>query len=215
MPGDVGRCRDRGIRVDRPAWVGTGRYGFCTRKTVIKQTIHKRANGLATYAFRRIFERVDKAAVKRGVDEMGLKAFITHSARLAATTGVISGFGGVATMVVGVPADMLNCLTQQFRVTLAVIYAKTGDYEITFEDFMAIVAISIGVETGAMITKSVLTRIAERLLVRLSERTAARVIPILGAAIGGATNYLFIKGIGATLKRGVSERGIRGQEVPE
>src|ERR1700722_19377589 len=69
---------------DRPAWVGTGRYGFCTRKTVIKQTIHKRANGLATYAFRRIFERVDKAAVKRGVDEMGLKAFITHRARLAA-----------------------------------------------------------------------------------------------------------------------------------
>jgi hypothetical protein len=174
--------------------------------TVIKQTIHKRANLLATYAFRRIFDRVDKVAVKRGVDEMGLSAFIKHCARLAATTGVVSGFGGVATMVVGVPADILNCLTQQFRVTLAVIYAKTGDYEITFEDFMAIVAISIGVEAGAMITKSVLTGIAERLLVRLSERTAARVIPILGAAIGGTTNYLFIKGIGATLKRAVPDR---------
>ena len=71
---------------------------------------------------------------------------------------------------------------------------------------MAIVAISIGVEAGAMITKSVLTGIAERLLVHLSERTAARVIPILGAAIGGTTNYLFIKGIGATLKRAVPDR---------
>jgi hypothetical protein len=173
---------------------------------MIQQTIHKRANLLATYAFRRIFDRVDKAAVKKGVDEMGLNGFVKHCARLAATTGFISGIGGIATLVVGVPADMLNCLTQQFRVTVAVIYAKTGDYEVSFEDFMAIVAISIGVEAGVIITKSVLIRIAERLLVRMSERTAARIVPILGAAIGGTTNYLFIKGIGASLKRIVVDR---------
>jgi hypothetical protein len=173
---------------------------------MIRQTIHKRANLLATYAFRRIFDRVDKVAVKRGVDEMGLNAFIKHCARLAATTGFVSGIGGLATMVVGVPADMLNSMTQQFRVTVAVIYAKTGDYEVSFEDFMAIVAVSIGLEAGVMITKSVLIRVAERLLVRLSERTAARVVPILGAAIGGTTNYLFIKGIGASLKRVVAVR---------
>jgi hypothetical protein len=177
------------------------RYGFCTGIAMIQQIIHKRANLLATNAFRRVFDRVDKAAVKRGVDEMGLNGFIKHCARLAAATGLVSGVGGVATMVVSVPADMLNCMSQQFRVTLAVIYAKTGDYEVSFEDFMAIVAISIGVEAGVMITKSVLVRIAERLLVRMSERTAARVVPILGAAIGGATNYLFIKGIGASLKQ--------------
>lgn len=174
---------------------------------MIRQTIHKRANLLATYAFRRIFDRVDKVAVKRGVDEMGLNAFVKHCARQAAATGVVSGIGGVATMVVGVPADMLNTMTQQFRVTLGVIYAKTGDYDVSFEDFMAIVAISIGVEAGIMITKSVLVRIAERLLIRMSERTAARVIPVLGAVIGGATNYLYIRGIGASLKRVVSTVG--------
>jgi hypothetical protein len=52
-----------------------------------------------------------------------------------------------------------------------------------------------------MITKSVLTRVAERLLILLGEKTAARVIPFLGAAIGGTTNYLFIRGIGASVKR--------------
>jgi hypothetical protein len=173
---------------------------------MIRQSINKRANLLATYAFRRIFDRVDKAAVKKGVDEMGLNGFIKHCARLAATTGVISGIGGVATLVVGVPADVLNTLTQQFRVTLAVLYAKTGDYEVGFEDFMAIVAISVGVEAGVMITKSALIRIAERLLIRISERTAARVVPILGAVIGGTTNYFFIKGIGASLKRVIAAR---------
>jgi hypothetical protein len=179
---------------------------------MIRQTVHKRANLLATYAFRRIFDRVDKVAVKRGVDEMGLNAFIKHCARLAAATGFVSGFGGVVTMVVGVPADMLNTVTQQFRVTLAVIYAKTGDCEVNFEGFMAIVAVSIGVEAGIMVTKSVLVRIGERLLLRLSERTAARVIPILGAAIGGTTNYLFIRGIGASLKRVMPTVDVGGRD---
>ena len=163
--------------------------------------INKKANLLATYAFKRIYDRVDKAAVKKGVDEMGLNGFIKHCARLAAASGAISGVGGVATLVVGVPADMLNTMTQQFRVTLGIIYAKTGDYEVTFEDFMSIVAISIGVEAGVMITKSVLTRVAERLLLRLGEKAAARLVPVFGAAIGGATNYLFIKGIGGSVKR--------------
>jgi hypothetical protein len=163
----------------------------------------KRTNLLATHAFRRIFARVDRAAVKRGVDGMGLDGYIKHCARLAATTGFISGIGGAATLILGVPADMLNNLTQQFRVTVAVIYARTGEYEIGFDDFMAIVAVSIGVEAGVIITKSVLTRVAERLLVRMSEKTAARLVPFLGAAIGGTTNYLFIKGIGAAVKRAV------------
>ena len=134
---------------------------------------------------------------------MGLNGYIRRCARLAATTGVVSGMGGVMTMILGVPADMLNNLTQQFHVTMAVIYDRTGEYEIGFDDFMAIVAVSIGVEAGVMLTKSVLTGVAERLLIRMSEKTAARLVPVLGAAIGGTTNYLFIRGIGASVKRAI------------
>ncbi|HXB08470.1 MAG TPA: hypothetical protein VNW04_15170 [Puia sp.] len=170
--------------------------------------VGKTTNYLATHAFRRIFARVDKEGVKRGVDKMGLNGYIRHCARLAATTGVVSGMGGAMTMILGVPADMLNNLTQQFRVTTAVIYDKTGEYEIGFDDFMSIVAVSIGVEAGVLITKSVLTGVAERLLVRMSEKTAARLVPFLGAAIGGTTNYLFIKGIGAAVSRAVVKRAI-------
>ncbi|HTR30890.1 MAG TPA: hypothetical protein VMH27_16585 [Puia sp.] len=173
---------------------------------MVSQTIQRRSSLLATHIFRRLFDRVDREAVKKKVDEMGLDGFVNHCARVAATTGVVTGIGGVATLVVGVPADVLNNLTQQFRVTLAVIYAKTGDYKVSFEDFIAIVAVSVGVETGVLLTKSVMVRIAERLLIRMGERTAARVVPILGAAVGGTTNYLFIKGIGASLKRLVATR---------
>lgn len=175
--------------------------------------VGKTTNFLATHAFRRIFARVDKEGVKRGVDKMGLNAYIRHCARLAATTGVVSGMGGAMTMILGVPADMLNNLTQQFRVTTAVIYDKTGEYEIGFDDFMSIVAVSIGVEAGVLITKSVLTGVAERLLIRMSEKTAARLVPFLGAAIGGTTNYLFIKGIGAAVSRAVVKRVVASRAV--
>jgi hypothetical protein len=185
-------------------------YGFCTITGMITSynTYNKgrKANLLATYAFRRIFERMDKEAIKLHVDKLGLDRYITHCARLAATTGIVSGIGGAATLAFGVPADMLNNITQQFRVTIAVIYARTGEQEVSFDDFMSIVAVSIGVEAGVMITKSVLTRVGERLLLRMSAETAARVVPFLGAAIGGATNYLFIKGIGASVKRAILAR---------
>ena len=192
---------------------GWGGYGFCYADGMYQASRNKRANLLATYAFRKVFDRVDKEAVKKSVDEMGLNRFIKRCARRAAATGVVSGTGGFATLVVGLPADVLNNLTQQFRVTLAVMYAKTGQYELPFEDFMAIVAVSIGVEAGVMVTKTALIRIAERLLARMGERTAGRLVPILGAAIGGTTNYLFIKGIGASVKRVVSGPGSGSKPV--
>lgn len=132
---------------------------------------------------------------------MGLDGFIEHCARLAAGTGALSGMGGAVTMVVGIPADLLNNVTQQFRVTLAVIYYQRGSYNIGFEEFMSIVAVSIGVEAGAVMTRAVLTRVAEKLLIRMGEKAAGRMIPFAGAVIGGLTNYLFIKGIGKTVKQ--------------
>ena len=132
---------------------------------------------------------------------MGLDGFIEHCARLAAGTGAISGMGGAITMIVGIPADLLNNVTQQFRVTLAVIYYQRGNYNIDFEEFMSIVAVSIGVEAGTVMTRVLLTRIAEKLLIRMGEKAAGRMIPFAGALVGGLTNYLFIKGIGKTVKK--------------
>ena len=161
----------------------------------------RRSGSLSRYGFRRVFDSINRHGIKKGVDEMGLDGFIEHCARLAAGTGAISGMGGAVTMIVGIPADLLNNVTQQFRVTLAVIYYQRGNYTIGFEEFMSIVAVSIGVEAGAVMTRTVLTRIAEKLLIRMGEKAAGRMIPFAGALVGGLTNYLFIKGIGKTVKR--------------
>jgi hypothetical protein len=159
------------------------------------------AAALSKYGFRKVFDSINRHGIKRGVDKMGLDGFIEHCARLAAGTGAITGLGGPVTMIVGMPADMLNNVTQQFRVTLAVIYHKRGHYQIGFEEFMSVIAVSIGVEAGASLTKAALVRVAEKLLIRMGEKAAGRMIPVAGALVGGLTNYLFIKGIGKAVKR--------------
>jgi hypothetical protein len=156
---------------------------------------------LSEAGFRRVFDSINQHGIKKGVDEMGIDAYIEHCARLAAGTGAITGFGGPITFILGIPVDMLNNLTQQFRVTLGVIYYRRGTYNIAFDEFMSIVAISIGVEASLLMTRTVLENISERLLLRMGARAGGRLIPFVGALVGSATNYLFIKSIGKSVKR--------------
>ena len=119
---------------------------------------------------------------------------------MAAGSGVLSGSGGLFTMLAGMPLDMANLITQQFRVTMAIMYAARGHYQVNFEEFMHFIATSLKVEAGVTLTKSMLERVAEKLLMILGTRTAERLIPIVGAAIGGAANYMFIKRMAQSVK---------------
>ena len=152
-------------------------------------------------SFKKVFDSVDEYAIKKGVDEMGIDEFISHCATLAAGTGAASGFGGFTTMIVGVPADVVNNIFQQFRVTLAVIYHKKGIYRVSFGDFMKIVGVSLGVEAGATLTKAILLSIARKILARMSASTAGKLMPLVGSPIGAFVNYQFIQFIGKAVKQ--------------
>ena len=156
---------------------------------------------MAQYGFKRIYDSIDQYGIKKGVDQMGIDAYIKHCARIAASTGAITGLGGGVSMIVGIPVDLFNNLTQQFRVTLGVIYHRRGTYSLRFEEFMAIVAVSLGVDAGMIVTRSLLEEIAERLLIRMGASAGGRLIPMIGAVVGGTVNYFFIKGVGASMKR--------------
>jgi len=151
--------------------------------------------------FQQIFNHVDQLNIKKGVDKLGLDKFIEQCAYLAAGSGVISGSGGLLTMVVGIPFDFVNLITQQFRVTMAIMYHDRGTYELDFAEFMTLVATSLRVEASVALTKTMMEGIAEKLLMLLGTRTAERMIPIVGAAIGGTTNYLFIKRMAYSVKK--------------
>jgi len=155
---------------------------------------------LSQNGFQQIFDRIDQLKIKNGVDRLGLDKFIEQCAYLAAGSGVISGSGGIVTMVIGIPMDFINLLTQQFRITMAIMYYYKGTYEIDFNEFMKLVATSLKVEAGVAVTKTMMEGIAEKMLMIFGTRTAERLIPVVGAAIGGTTNYLFIKRMARMVK---------------
>jgi len=167
----------------------------------LRSNAKQHIENLTEGGFHQIFNHVDQLNIKKGVDRLGLEKFIEQCAYMAAGSGVISGSGGLLTMVVGIPFDFVNLITQQFRVTMAIMYHDRGTYELDFAEFMTLVATSLKVEASVALTKTMMEGIAEKLLMILGTRTAERMIPIVGAAIGGTTNYLFIKRMAHSVKR--------------
>ena len=159
------------------------------------------ASRLSQEGFKQIFDRINQLNIKNGVDKLGIDKFIEQCAYLAAGSGVISGTGGMLTMVVGVPLDFINLITQQFRVTMAIMYVKRGTYHIGFDEFMSMIATSLKVEAGVTLTKTMMEGVAEKLLMILGTRTAERLVPVVGAVIGGTANYLFIKRMAESVKK--------------
>lgn len=156
---------------------------------------------LADKGFKKAFDSIDKNAVKKEVDEKGLDKFISHCALLAGGTGAMSGLGGPMTMMLGIPADIINNIIQQFRVTLAVIYSRSGSIEIEFTEFMKIVRISLGVDVEMIMTRSIMVTIAEKVLLLMKGKITRRLLPVIGAVVGASTNYMFIKRIGESVKK--------------
>ena len=99
----------------------------------ITSNIKGYAKSLSEEGFHQIFNHTDQLRIKEGVDRLGLDKFIDQCAYLAAGSGVICGSGGIVTMVIGIPFDFMNLITQQFRVTMAIMYHNRGTYNIGFE----------------------------------------------------------------------------------
>lgn len=167
--------------------------------TQMTQAMQNGLTNLAKGGFKTLFNHIDQATIKKGVDEMGIDKFINQCALLAAGSGAASGVGGVATFIVGTPLDLLNLVMQQFRVTMAIRYHNTGVYKINFVECFRLVASSLKVDAGVTITKTIMEKVAAKLMLVFGRKTAGRLVPIVGAVIGGTANYLFIKRVAGNL----------------
>jgi hypothetical protein len=161
--------------------------------------LQKGLSALAKGGFKKLFNHIDQLTIKQGVDEMGIDKFVNHCALLAAGSGAASGAGGFATLLVGAPLDMLNLIMQQFRVTMAIRYHNTGEYKINFVDCFRMVASSLKVDAGVTITKNIMEEVVAKLMLIFGSRAAERLLPVVGAVIGGTANYLFIKRVANNL----------------
>ncbi len=169
---------------------------FKNTRNDIKQYVDR----LSHDGFKHIFEKIDQVGIKKSVDKRGLDKFINQCAYIAAGSGAIAGSGGLMTMLVGMPVDFVNLITQQFRVTMAIMYYAKGSYKIGFDEFMHLVATSFKIDAGVAVTKSMMEGIAEKLLLAFGVRAAERLVPVVGAVIGGTANYVFVKRMALKVK---------------
>lgn len=162
------------------------------------QQLYKQIENALKFAHKNL----DGFAIKKKVDHMGIDNYINRCAFFAGSTGAAVGslglFGGPI-FIVGVPTDIANMIAQQLRVTLAVIYHRTGNFSVEFSEFMRICALSLGLKVGfrgvALITQQVSIAIARQLLAK----GLGRMIPVVGGVINGGGNYVFVKSVGSSL----------------
>lgn len=169
-----------------------------------KENLKTSLTQLSKGGFQKIFNQIDQLGIKKGVDTMGIDKFITQCALLAAGSGAITGIGGISTMLIGVPLDMINLITQQFRVTMAVSYHNTGKYQLSFVEFFKIVASSLKVDAGIAMSKNIMEEVVEKLMINIGSKTAERLVPVVGAVVGGTANFIFIKRVANNLKKNPS-----------
>lgn len=151
--------------------------------------------------FEEIFASLDRAKIAGQVDAMGIQAFLKQTASYATASGAATGAWGILGLL-GVPLDLVNCIVQQFRATLAVIYHRTGRYEVTFDYFIGIVAASLGVSTSSgSAGRTALLQVARQIVVRLAAGSAGRLVPVVGALVAGGVNYVFLTTIGKQLMK--------------
>jgi hypothetical protein len=148
---------------------------------------------------------IDNFEIKTRVDDDGIDEFIWRCAGLSASTGFTTGFGGGLSMAFLIGVDLSNYLYQQVRITMGVIYARTGNYDVEFEEVLACMAVALGVRAAGSVAvyggiqagKSIGTNLAERetvrlvageLVKRLPASTVSKCVPILGGLIGAGFN---------------------------
>ena len=107
-------------------------------------------------------------------------------------------------MLLGIPVDMINLITQQFRITMAINYYYRGEQKIGFDEFIKIIATSLKVDASVTVTKNILEEVAEKLMLNIGSKAAERLVPGVGAVIGGSAKYLFIKRMAGSVTEMIS-----------
>ncbi|MEH6306807.1 hypothetical protein RYH73_14215 [Olivibacter sp. CPCC 100613] len=166
-----------------------------------REKLRGKVSSLSRDGLEQLFNKIDQLGVKKGVDQLGLEKFINQCAIFAAGSGVLSGIGGVGVMAIGIPLDTINILAQQFRVTLAITYTQTGNYELRFDDFFKLLARSIKGDASVVVTKTAMEEVAQKIMLNVGAKTSKRLVPVVGGIIGGSANYFYIKRVAEALKK--------------
>lgn len=191
---------------------------------VLDWSYDKAVNGLPT------MESADELArsylsKSKSVDE-AIDKFIRWQQTKCATSGFITGLGGIVTLPVAIPANISSVLYIQTRM-IATIASMRG-YNLRDDQVKTLVYVSLtgqgfadilkqsGINVGMQITKGLIKKIPNHTLKQINKRVGFRLvtkfgekgainlgkcIPLVGGLIGGTVDAVGTLTIGKTAKK--------------
>ncbi len=131
------------------------------------------------------------------------KRTIKSASRMAALEGTGLGFGGFLTVVPDM--GVLSAITVRMLQKLSLLYGFEYATEQETAGLWIAAASAAGLDLGRdfvekqaveRLVPRIVDRVALRVGAEVAEKWAARIVPVVSAAAGGAINYYFIRGWG-------------------
>ncbi len=152
--------------------------------------------------------------VKHETREKACKAMIKNQIAKCATSGFLTGFGGVITLPVSLPANITSVIYVQMRMIACIAYM--GGYELQSDQtrtfvYACLAGVSVnqlvknvGVKFGIKAATGLVKKIPSKVLVKVNQKVGFRfltkfgtkglvnfgkMVPGVGAIIGGSLDY--------------------------
>jgi EcsC protein family len=158
--------------------------------------------------------------------EQAIKRLIATHRRLVGVTGFATGFGGIATMAVTVPTDVVSFQILSARMIGGIAHLRGYDLRSEYVRSLVLVSLlgasgaatlsEIGVQVGTKTATAALRKLPGHMIVRLNQKVGFRlvtkfgekgvvnlvkVIPVLGGGIGAGVNVTSINVLAGYAKR--------------
>lgn len=157
---------------------------------------------------------------KHSTKEKACKALIRNQIIKCTTSGFLTGFGGVITMPVTIPANLGSVIYVQMRMIGAVAYI--GGYDIKSDQVQTLVYAclagvsvnklikQVGIKIGTKIATNMVKKIPGKVLTKINQKVGFRLvtkfgtkgvvnigkaIPVVGAVVGGGLDLVETKAI--------------------
>lgn len=123
-----------------------------------------------------------------GIDNDKLIGKIVHQQAVkCGIVGAVTGFGGFVTLPITLPIDMI--LTARYQATMVSFIANVHGFEESVENKAATYAVMTGSTEISKVTTSIVRKYAPRFI----GKSFSKLIPVLGALIAFAVNYLMAR----------------------
>lgn len=132
----------------------------------------------------------------------------------AATSGFVTGLGGMITMPIAIPANIASVIYLQIRMIAAIAYM--GGHDIQSDKVRSLIYISmvgngakelvkdLGIKTSERLLTKTIERVSVKLATKIGEKgvsSLTKVIPVLGGVVGGSFDGVSTKIVGKVAKR--------------